>query len=100
MAILAYNTFTEADYVELKKPSYREPHTMDPRTWLRDLTPYFLYTLFISTIGPLLFGYHLVRIVFLLDDMNILIPFVRLNSILQRKLLHASESLSLVLILS
>ncbi|KAF2670221.1 hypothetical protein BT63DRAFT_432617 [Microthyrium microscopicum] len=32
---------------------------MDPRTWLRDLTPYFLYLLFISTIGPLLFGYHL-----------------------------------------
>jgi hypothetical protein len=60
MTLLGYNTFTQADYVEDKKPSYREKHTMDPRTWLRDLTPYFLYVLFISTIGPLLFGYHLV----------------------------------------
>jgi uncharacterized membrane protein len=24
------------------------------------LTPYFLYLLFVSTIGPLLFGFHLV----------------------------------------
>ncbi|KAK3060924.1 hypothetical protein LTS18_007411, partial [Coniosporium uncinatum] len=32
---------------------------MDPRTWFRDLTPYFIYVLLISTIGPLLFGFHL-----------------------------------------
>jgi hypothetical protein len=51
---------TLADSVELKKPSYRQPHTMDPRTWLRDLSPYFLYVLLTSTVGPLLFGYHLV----------------------------------------
>lgn len=35
---------------------------MDPRTWFRDLTPFFLYLLFISTIGPLLFGYHLAEL--------------------------------------
>ncbi|KAF2817137.1 uncharacterized protein BDZ99DRAFT_404568 [Mytilinidion resinicola] len=35
---------------------------MDPRTWLSDLTPYFLYLLFISTIGPLLFGFHLAEL--------------------------------------
>lgn len=32
---------------------------MDPRAWLRDLTPYFLYVLFTATLGPLLFGFHL-----------------------------------------
>jgi hypothetical protein len=62
MAILGYNTFTQANDAEIKKPSYREPHNMDPRSWLRDLTPYFLYLLFVTTIGPLLFGYHLVRL--------------------------------------
>ncbi|KAF2424249.1 putative MFS glucose transporter [Tothia fuscella] len=35
---------------------------MDPRTWFRSLTPYFLYILFIATIGPLLFGYHLAEL--------------------------------------
>lgn len=35
---------------------------MDPRTWFRDLTLFFLYLLFISTIGPLLFGYHLAEL--------------------------------------
>jgi hypothetical protein len=45
-----------------KRPSFRTPHTMDPRTWLRDLTPYFLYILFIATLGPLLFGFHLVSL--------------------------------------
>jgi hypothetical protein len=40
--------------------SPRTPHTMDPRSWLRDLTPYFLYNLFVATLGPLLFGFHLV----------------------------------------
>lgn len=34
---------------------------MDPRAWFRDLTPYFLYILFVATLGPLLFGFHLVR---------------------------------------
>lgn len=34
---------------------------MNPKGWVRDLTGYFLYVLFISTLGPLLFGFHLVR---------------------------------------
>jgi hypothetical protein len=39
-----------------------EHHTMmDPRTWFRDLTPYFIYVLFVATLGPLLFGFHLVH---------------------------------------
>jgi len=48
-----------ADNMEYK-PKHRRLHTMDPRTWFRDLTPYFIYVLIISTIGPLLFGFHLV----------------------------------------
>ncbi|KAF2014784.1 hypothetical protein BU24DRAFT_347930 [Aaosphaeria arxii CBS 175.79] len=32
---------------------------MDPRSWFQDLTPYFIYTLFVATLGPLLFGFHL-----------------------------------------
>jgi len=35
---------------------------MDPRTWFQDFTPFFLYLLFIVTIGPLLFGYHLAEL--------------------------------------
>jgi len=35
---------------------------MRPKTWFRELTPFFLYLLFISTIGPLLFGYHLAEL--------------------------------------
>jgi MFS family permease len=35
---------------------------MDPRTWFRDLTPYFIYVLFIATLGPLLFGFHLAEL--------------------------------------
>jgi MFS family permease len=35
---------------------------MDNRTKFRDLTPFFLYLLFVSTIGPLLFGYHLAEL--------------------------------------
>lgn len=42
------------------KPTPCEPRTMDPRSWFRDLTWYFVYLLSISTMGPLLFGYHLV----------------------------------------
>lgn len=34
----------------------------DPRTWLRDLSPYFIYTLFVATHGPLLFGFHLAEL--------------------------------------
>lgn len=34
---------------------------MDPRAWFGDLTGYFVYILFIATLGPLLFGFHLVR---------------------------------------
>lgn len=45
---------------DLKRPVHRTPHTMDPRTWFTDLTGYFLYTLFVATLGPLLFGFHLV----------------------------------------
>lgn len=48
---------------ELKEPrQYRQQHTMDPRTWFKDLTPYFLYILFIATLGPMLFGYHLAEL--------------------------------------
>ena len=54
-----YSTLSELP-AELKRPVFRDPHTMDPRTWFRDLTPYFLYVLFIATLGPLLFGFHLV----------------------------------------
>jgi MFS family permease len=35
---------------------------MDHSTGFRDLTSFFLYLLFISTIGPLLFGYHLAEL--------------------------------------
>jgi hypothetical protein len=59
-ARMQYHTFSEAS-PDLKRPSFRTPHTMDPRTWFRDLTAYFLYILFIATLGPLLFGFHLVR---------------------------------------
>ncbi|KAL5392428.1 hypothetical protein DPSP01_000935 [Paraphaeosphaeria sporulosa] len=32
---------------------------MNPRAWFSDLTPYFVYVLFVATLGPLLFGFHL-----------------------------------------
>ncbi|KAL1601219.1 Bifunctional purine biosynthesis protein PurH [Nothophoma quercina] len=32
---------------------------MNPRSWFGDLTGYFVYILFIATLGPLLFGFHL-----------------------------------------
>ncbi|KAF2262852.1 vacuolar protein sorting-associated protein 73 [Lojkania enalia] len=35
---------------------------MDPRTWFRDLTAYFLYIIFVATLGPLLFGFHLAEL--------------------------------------
>jgi hypothetical protein len=54
-----YSTFFSEE-IEPKRPSFRDPHTMDPRTWFRDLTPYFLYLLFFATLGPFLFGFHLV----------------------------------------
>jgi MFS family permease len=47
---------------EVKLRRYRQQHTMDPRTWFKDLTPYFLYILFIATLGPFLFGYHLAEL--------------------------------------
>jgi hypothetical protein len=34
---------------------------MDPRSWFSSLTGYFVYILSIATLGPLLFGFHLVR---------------------------------------
>lgn len=49
---------TDADYEP--KASHREPAGMDPRSWVKDLTPYFMYLLLVATIGPLLFGFHLV----------------------------------------
>lgn len=33
---------------------------MNPRAWFRDLTGYFVYILLVATLGPLLFGFHLV----------------------------------------
>lgn len=33
---------------------------MNPRSWFGDLTGYFVYILFTATLGPLLFGFHLV----------------------------------------
>ncbi|KAK4982888.1 Bifunctional purine biosynthesis protein PurH [Elasticomyces elasticus] len=35
---------------------------MNPRSWFKDLTPYFIYLLFISTLGPALFGYHIAEL--------------------------------------
>lgn len=35
---------------------------MDPRSWFSSLTGYFVYILSIATLGPLLFGFHLVRL--------------------------------------
>ncbi|KAF1847755.1 uncharacterized protein K460DRAFT_374752 [Cucurbitaria berberidis CBS 394.84] len=32
---------------------------MDPRSWTRHLTGYFVYILLVATLGPLLFGFHL-----------------------------------------
>jgi hypothetical protein len=31
------------------------------KSWSQELTPYFVYLLLTATLGPLLFGYHLVR---------------------------------------
>lgn len=35
---------------------------MNPRAWFQDLTPYFVYVLFVATLGPLLFGFHLAEL--------------------------------------
>ncbi|KAI1609965.1 MFS transporter, SP family, solute carrier family 2, member 2 [Exophiala viscosa] len=32
------------------------------RSWSHELTPYFIYLLFVATLGPLLFGYHLAEL--------------------------------------
>ena len=56
---MQYNTLVGP--ADVKRPIFRTPHTMDPRTWFTDLTPYFLYVLFTATLGPLLFGFHLVN---------------------------------------
>jgi hypothetical protein len=53
-----YGTVQDAD--EEPKRTCRQPVTMDPRTWTKDLTGYFMFLLIASTIGPLLFGFHLV----------------------------------------
>jgi sugar porter (SP) family MFS transporter len=53
----------ETNQIEDTTPrTYRQIHTMNPKTWFKDLTPYFLYILFIATLGPLLFGYHLAEL--------------------------------------
>jgi MFS family permease len=44
-----------------EQPNRQQP-TMDPRTWFKDLTPYFLYLVLIATIGPMLFGFHLAEL--------------------------------------
>lgn len=59
--MMQYNTLAQPPS-DVKRPIFRTPHTMDPRTWFTDLTPYFLYVLFVATLGPLLFGFHLVTI--------------------------------------
>lgn len=57
------NDDAEVRFIEDPKPLPQRPqHTMDPRTWFKDLTPYFLYLVLIATIGPLLFGYHLAEL--------------------------------------
>jgi hypothetical protein len=33
---------------------------MNLRSWFDGLTGYFVYILFVATLGPLLFGFHLV----------------------------------------
>lgn len=35
---------------------------MDPRSCFSSLTGYFVYILSVATLGPLLFGFHLVRL--------------------------------------
>ena len=59
---LSYQSIAVTNLIEEdKKPYYREKATMDPRSWLKDLTWYFMYLMVVSTLGPLQFGYHLVR---------------------------------------
>jgi MFS family permease len=65
LSLPGYGTLKEAktsQIEEIKPRQYRQQHTMDPRTWFKDLTPYFLYILFIATLGPFLFGYHLAEL--------------------------------------
>ena len=38
---------------------------MDPRSWFSSLTGYFVYILSVATLGPLLFGFHLVGLSFI-----------------------------------
>ncbi|KAK5004151.1 hypothetical protein LTR28_009283 [Elasticomyces elasticus] len=45
---------------------------MNPRSWFKDLTPYFIYLLFISTLGPALFGYHIYLVILCLVPLSIL----------------------------
>lgn len=66
-SIPTYGTLKQgqAETNQIENPSprtYRQIHTMNPKTWFKDLTPYFLYILFIATLGPLLFGYHLAEL--------------------------------------
>jgi MFS family permease len=66
-ALKSYGTVQLKDdadiiFVESVEQTYRTQPTMDPRTWFKDLTPYFLYLVFTATIGPMLFGYHLAEL--------------------------------------
>jgi hypothetical protein len=45
---------------------------MNPRSWFDGLTGYFVYILFIATLGPLLFGFHLVTDMLLLVTKTLL----------------------------
>jgi hypothetical protein len=42
-------------------PPPQQQHDMLPPSWFDGLTGYFVYILLVATLGPLLFGFHLVR---------------------------------------
>ena len=49
---------------ELENPRFTMGLISKLRAWSHELTPYFIYLLFVATLGPLLFGYHLVGLPF------------------------------------
>lgn len=71
------------------------------KSWSQQLTPYFIYLLFVATLGPLLFGYHLVcpslmipSITSMTTATKILILSVdRLSSMLLKKSLLVTKAL-------
>lgn len=61
----------------------------------RDTTFYFCYLLFIATLGPLQFGFHLVGIFYKLQQMRkIELTLSRLSSTLRKRSLPVQRSLS------